>query len=375
MDWQFYFRSRQGEMVQTLKKLVELESPTLDKKAVDACSESVVKEMASLGLKVKRMPQKEVGDFYLIEYSPAAKAEDKPILLLGHTDTVWPVGTLEKMPFYIEGDKIYGPGALDMKSGLVSAIYALKAMASLGLSPRRKIWFFLNSAEETGHEESHKKIAELARRCGLVLCLEPGLPGGVLKVERKGRLVVRIDCHGRSAHASTPEKGINAIEELIFQLNQLKKIKIKGLTANIGLIGGGEKANVVPEQAWAVCDFRFWLKEDLARLKSFLRELKPTKKEAKVKASVLSLTPPMEFGPASRALFEKAKSMAREMGLEIFPGKSGGGSDASIAAGLGLPALDGLGPEGEGIHARHEHLMLPSLIQKTALLTRLLLEL
>ncbi|MBC7363974.1 MAG: M20/M25/M40 family metallo-hydrolase [Candidatus Aminicenantes bacterium] len=279
------------------------------------------------------------------------------------------------MPFYIEGEKIYGPGTLDMKAGLVSAIYALKAMVKLGLSPKRKIWFFLNSAEETGYEESHKKIAELARRSGLVLCLEPGLPGGTLKVERKGRLVVKLECFGKSAHASTPEKGVSAVEELIFQLQQIQKIKIKGLTLNIGLIGGGEKANVVPEQAWAVCDFRFWLKEDLARLKSYLRDLKPAAKPARVKVSVLSYTPPMEFNSASRALFEKARTMAREMGFDIFPGKSGGGSDASIAASVGLPALDGLGPEGEGIHARHEHLLLPSFIQKTALLTRLLLEL
>lgn len=375
MDWLFYFRSRQGEMIQTLKNLVKLESPTIDKNAVDRCSEGVIKEMAGLGVKIKRMPQKETGDFYLIEYIPAATTEGKPILLLGHTDTVWPVGTLDKMPFYIEGEKIYGPGVLDMKAGLVSAIYAIKAIISLGLNPRRKIWFFLNSAEETGNDESHKKISELARKSGLVLCLEPGLPGGTLKVERKGRLVVKIDCSGTSAHASTPEKGVNAIEELIFHLNNLKKIKIKGLTCNIGLIGGGEKANVVPEKAWAVCDFRFWRKDDLVHLKSFLRELKPAKKEARVKTTILSFTPPMEFGPASRALFEKAKALAREVGLEIFPGKSGGGSDASIASSLGLPALDGLGPEGEGMHARHEHLILPTFIQKTALLTKLLLEL
>jgi len=174
MDWLFYFRSRQGEMIRTLKNLVQLESPTIDKKAVDRCSEAIIKEIDNLGLKIKKIPQKETGDFYLIEYSLGSKPKDKPILLLGHTDTVWPVGTLEKMPFYIEGDKIYGPGALDMKAGLVSAIFALKAMVSLSQEPRRKIWFFLNSAEETGNEESHKKISELARKSGLVLCLEPG---------------------------------------------------------------------------------------------------------------------------------------------------------------------------------------------------------
>jgi|YelNatPaOPRAMG01_1025707.scaffolds.fasta_scaffold05117_11 glutamate carboxypeptidase len=376
MDYQLYFQSLKGEMVRFLKTLVNLESPTSDKKAVDRCSAAVVKEVANLGLKIKRMPQKEIGDLYIFEYFSGEKEKAaKPLLVLAHIDTVWPVGTLNRMPFYISEDKIFGPGALDMKAGVVAAVFALKAIHNLSLKPARKIWFFLNSAEETGDEESHRQIALLAKRAGAVLCLEPALPGGALKVQRKGRLVIKIECFGKSAHASTPEKGYNAIEELIYQLNKLKKLKIPGMSLNIGLIGGGEKANVVPEKAWAIGDLRFWTSSDLDKIKAFLRELRPSSKEAKIKTSIASFTPPMEFTRNSRVLFERAKSLAAEMGIELLPGKSGGGSDASIASHLGIPALDGLGPEGEGMHAENEHLLLSSLIQRTALLTKLLVEL
>jgi len=376
MDFQPYFKSQQGEMIRFLKTLVQLESPTSDKKAVDKCSAEVLRQVENLGVKIKRIPQKETGDLYLLEFDyTSGQAKGKPILVLTHIDTVWPIGTINKMPFYIEGIKIFGPGALDMKAGIVSVIFALKAIRNLGLKPKRKIWLFINSAEETGSEESHKQIALLAKKAELVLCLEPGLPGGALKLQRKGRLVVRIECTGKSAHASTPEKGLNAIEELMIQLQKLKKLKISGMSLNIGLIGGGEKANVVPEKAWAICDLRFWTSQDLDKIKFFIRELQPAHKGAKIKASLQSFTPPMEFTSASKKLFAKAKAIAETMNIELLPGRSGGGSDASIASHVGTPALDGLGPEGEGMHAAHEHLLLPSFLQRTALLTKLLLEL
>lgn len=376
MDFLRYFRSRQGEMVRLLKNLVQLESPTSEKKAVDRCCAEVLKHLTGLGGLVKKFPQKEIGDLHLVEFGwPGAKPSGGPILILTHIDTVWPLGTIDRMPFYLAGDKVFGPGALDMKAGIVMSVFALGAISNLGVRPRRKIWLFINSAEETGNDESHRQIAALARKAGLVLCLEPGLPGGTVKVQRKGRVVVRIDCSGRQAHASTPDKGVNAIEELMAQLQKLKKLKIKDLSLNIGLIGGGEKANVVPEKAWAICDLRFWTSQDLNNLKSYLRELRPALKGARVKASLQSFTPPMEFSPASRQLFNRAREIASSLGMDLVPGRSGGGSDASIASHLGLPCLDGLGPEGEGMHAPHEHLLLPTMIQRTALLTRLLLEL
>lgn len=376
MDFLRYFKSQQGEMVKFLKTLVQLESPTSEKKAVDRCSAEVVKRLASQGVKIKKFPQKEIGDLYLIEYGAAkTRTGAEPILLLTHIDTVWPVGTIEKMPFYLAGDKVFGPGALDMKAGIVQAVFSLAAINSLGAVPKRKIWLFINSAEETGNDDSHRQIAALARKAGLVLCLEPSLPGGAIKVQRKGRVVVKIDCLGKAAHASTPEKGVNAIDELMSQLQRFKKLKIREVSLNIGLIGGGEKANVVPEKAWALCDLRFWTSRDLDQIKSYLREMKPVLKGARVKASLQSFTPPMEFHRASRGLFERVRQLAASMGLDLIPGRSGGGSDASIASHLGRPCLDGLGPEGDGMHAVYEHLLLPSLVQRTALLTRLLLEL
>ncbi|MBC7349491.1 MAG: M20/M25/M40 family metallo-hydrolase [Candidatus Aminicenantes bacterium] len=376
MDFLRYFKSQQGEMVKFLKTLVQLESPTSEKKSVDRCSAEVMKRLAGLGVKVKRFPQKEIGDLYLIEYAAAkTKTGAEPILLLTHIDTVWPVGTIEKMPFYLAGDKVFGPGALDMKAGIVQAVFSLAAINNLGAVPNRKIRLFINSAEETGNDDSHRQIAALAKKAGLVLCLEPGLPGGAIKVQRKGRVVVKIECFGRAAHASTPDKGLNAIDELMTQLQRLKKLKIKDMSLNIGLIGGGEKANVVPEKAWAICDLRFWSSQDLDQIKSYLREMKPGLRGARVKASLQSFTPPMEFHRASRELFERARQLAASLGLKLIPGRSGGGSDASIASHLGRPCLDGLGPEGEGMHAAHEHLLLPSFVQRTALLTRLLLEL
>ncbi len=376
MDFLRYFRSRQGEMLRLLKNLVQLESPTSDKKAVDRCSAEVLKQLSGLGARVKKFPQKEIGDLHLVEFGwPGTRAFRNPILVLTHIDTVWPLGTIDKMPFYLSGDRVYGPGVLDMKAGIVMAVFAMAAIVNLGAIPRRQVWLFLNSAEETGNDESHRQIAALARKAGLVLCLEPGLPDGTIKVKRKGRVVVRIDCTGRQAHASTPDKGINAIEELILQLQKLKKLKIKEMSLNVGLIGGGEKANVVPEKAWAICDLRFWTSQDLHTLKSYLRELRPAMKGAKIKASLQSFTPPMEFSPSSRLLFNQAREIASSLGIDLKPGQSGGGSDASIASHLGLPCLDGLGPEGDGMHAPHEHLLLTTMIQRTALLTRLLLEL
>lgn len=363
-------------MISRLKTLVQLESPTSDKKAVDNCSAAVISELNQLGAKIKKIPQKEIGDLFLVEYSAGPmKDSEKPLLILTHIDTVWPVGTIERMPFYLIADRLYGPGALDMKAGVVSAIMALKTINSLGLEPKRKIWLFINSAEETGHEGAHREISLLAKKAANVLCLEPALPGGALKMERKGRLVIKIEASGRSAHASTPEKGINAIEELIDQWLKLKKLKINGLTINLGLIGGGEKANVVPEKAWAMVDLRFWTGRDLTRIKSFLRTLKATSRLAKIKTSIVSFTPPMEFSPASRKLFARTSTIASSLGLHLEAGRSGGGSDGSIASQVGVPVLDGLGPAGEGIHALDEHLFLPSFIERTALLTMLLLEL
>jgi glutamate carboxypeptidase len=373
MDFLLYFRSRQGEMIHLLKQITALESPTEDKKAVDACSAFVAKEFKKIGGRITTLPQKEIGDLTVVEYAPGrVKDADDETLVLTHIDTVWPVGKIAKMPFYVSGEKLYGPGVLDMKSGLVMLVFALSTLRSLNLKPRKRITILINSAEETGHPSAHEVIRRMAKRASHVLCLEPALPGGALKLERKGRLVVRMDVRGRAAHGGTPDKGINAIEELSAQLQRLKRLRTGDTTINIGLVGGGEKPNIVAEHAWAILDIRFWKVRDREKILRALKDLKPALHGARLKCSVESMTPPMEKTKASLRLFDEAKDIAASIGLSLRGGKSGGGSDASIAAGLGIPALDGLGPDGDGLHAEHEHLLLPSFVERTALLTRLL---
>ena len=376
MDFNLYFKSRQGEMVHLLKNIVSRESPSQDKKAVDACSAFVAAEFKKTGAKITRFPQKKVGDLHLAEFQGHAKSpEEKRALILTHIDTVWPVGKIEKMPFYISGDKVYGPGVLDMKSGLVEAIFALRALHQLSLRPARRIAVFINSAEEIGADASREVISRLSGGAGLVLCLEPALPGGGLKTQRKGRVVVRLEVKGKAAHAGTPGKGVNAIEVLVDQLHHLKKLASGGVTLSVDLIGGGEKANVVAEEAWAVMDIRFWNSLQKDRIIGAFRHLKPGTSGAKFKFQVESLTPPMEKTKPSVRLFQQAKKVASAMAIPLTEGRTGGGSDASIASSLGVATLDGLGPDGNGIHAENEHILLSSLVQRTALLTELLLQL
>ncbi|MCK7480406.1 MAG: M20 family metallopeptidase [Candidatus Moduliflexus flocculans] len=376
MDFRLYFRSRQGELVHLLKQLVLLESPTQDKKAVDACSSFAARELKRVGCRITVHPQKEVGDLVVAEFAPGRlKDADDEILVLTHVDTVWPVGKIVKMPFYVQGNRIYGPGVLDMKGGLAMVLAALRALQALNAKPQKRITVLVNSAEETGQGAAAEVIRKLARKASLVLCLEPALAGGALKLERKGRLVVRMDVHGRSAHAGTPEKGVSAVEELVAQIAKFKRLRAGETTVNVGLIGGGEKANVVAESAWATLDVRFWKAADRDRVLKILREAVPALRGARIKITVESTTPPMEKTKASEKLFLRAQGIAAGLGIALKGGKTGGGSDASIAAGLGVPTLDGLGPDGDGLHAEHEHLLLPSLIERTALLTELLKDL
>jgi len=324
MDFNRYFASRRGELLNTLKKAVALESPTSDKKAVDACSGFVVAEFRKSGARITRFAQKDIGDLHLVEYAPGAlKSEPEQILVLTHVDTVWPVGKIGTMPYYVSGEKVFGPGALDMKAGLVMALFALCTLRQLNVAPKKKIAVFINSAEETGNEAAHAVIRDLARKSSLVLCLEPALPGGALKLERKGRLVVRLEARGKAAHAGSPEKGVNAIEELAAQIVRLKKIRTGEVTANVGVCAGGEKANVVPDSATAMLDVRFWRSADREKVKTYFRELQPVIKGAKIKSVLESPTPPMEKSNASQELFVHACGIAAGLRQSLTGGKTG----------------------------------------------------
>jgi len=375
MDFFRYFELQKGKMVEFLREAVRFESPSGDKKAVDACSSFIIRELKKIGLKITRFPQEKTGDLYLAHYPPDIEKRKEQILLLTHADTVWPVGKIQKMPFYIKGNRIFGPGALDMKAGLAMVVFSLRALKQLNIRPKKRIAVFINSAEEVGSEASSRAIKSLAKKSACVLCLEPALPGGGLKIQRKGRLVIRLETKGKAAHAGTPEKGINAIEELMLQLQCIKKLETKETTINIGLIGGGEKPNVVAEQAWTVLDIRLWQNDEKEKVVDFLSQLSPMLKGARIKFITESLTPPMEKTKANAEVLFQARRIASSLGMVLSAGKTGGGSDASIASSLGVPTLDGLGPDGDGIHAENEHLILPSLVQRTALLAALLVRL
>ena len=376
MDFYRYYKSRQGEMLNFLKELVNLESPSQDKKAVDKCSSFIVNEFKKTGAKATRLRQKEVGDLYHVEYPFVSTKERKEqLLILLHCDTVWPVGTLDKRPFYVSGNKVYGPGVLDMKAGIVMAVFCLRTLNKLNIQLEKKIAIFINSAEEIGYKASYEVIQSLARKSNSVLCLEPALPGGALKTQRKGRMVISLKTKGKAAHAGTPHKGTNAIEELTLQIYRLRKLRTKETTLNIGLISGGQKANIVPEEASVTLDIRFWKNTDKEKITNYFKQINPILPGAKIRYAIESVTPPMEKTNSSTALLDQVKEIAATLGLSLKTGKAGGGSDASIASNMGVATLDGLGPDGDGIHAQNEHLLISSLVERTALLTEILSQL
>lgn len=374
MEFLQYYSKRQGEILRLLKNLVELESPSSSKAAVDRCSDFVLKNFHGTGAKIRSFTQREIGDLHLISYPPRHKNPDR-ILVLCHLDTVWPVGKLLTMPFRIEKNKAFGPGVLDMKAGVVMIIEAIRAISALRLTPRMRIQVFLDSFEERGHAAVARKIRQVARSSSAVLCLEPSIPGGALKLRRKGRMVVRIEITGKAAHAGNPSAGTSAIDELLHQLKAIYRLRSQSLTINTGKIAGGDTANVVAPRAEAVLDIRLWNEAQSRRVKTALNNLRPVRPEARLKITIEQEVPALEHGPDSAALFRKAVRIAGRMGMELKGGRTGGGSDASIAAQEGVPVLDGLGPDGDGIHAEHEHMLIPSLIERTALLTELLLRL
>jgi glutamate carboxypeptidase len=362
-------KTYQDGMIGFLKELVCLESPTQTKAAVDKCSARLVGELKKLGAAVTRYPQKKRGDLFAADFpGPETFA---PLMVLLHIDTVWPVRTLEKMPFSIQENHIYGPGVLDMKAGSVMTVFALKYLRDNHLKPSRPIRVFINSSEEMPWKEADILITGLAEQAGPVLCLEPALPGGGIKYQRKGRMTLRVSARGKSAHAANPEKGHNAIELLMDTLSKVKNLRGDGVTVNIGRIRGGGKLNIVPERATAGLEIRYWTMEKAQAVKKALQGMEKTEAEKKVKISLLTQTPPMEHSEAGDHLFHQTKKIASKLGLRLARGKSGGGSDASVASAAGAAVLDGLGPEGEGMHADHEHLIISSWLERTALLAEL----
>ena len=366
-----HFSPRTGAMLDLLRRLVEIESPSADKAAVDRLVDLVAEEARALGLDVTRVAQKECGDHLLVRWG----AGEGGFLLLCHLDTVWPLGTLASRPWRVEGERAFGPGCYDDKASAAIILTALAGMREMGLAPNRPLTVLFNSDEESGSRSSRPLIEAEAARAAVVFCVEPALADGALKVWRKGTGYYTVTAIGRAAHAGAdPETGINAIEELAHQVLRLQALNdpASGTTVNVGYIEGGTRSNVVPAQAQARVDVRVRTKAEAARMDAAIRALQPVLPGARLLVESGPSRPPMEESPLTLLPFQRAREIAASLGLTLTAGGTGGASDANFCAALGIPTLDGLGAVGDKAHSSDEYVLIPSLPQRAALLAALL---
>src|SRR5271169_1285378 len=369
-------RGRQGAMVKLLGEFVRCESPSHVKRAVDACAEMVAGEWRRRGAAVRILRQRERGNHVRAEIWDGAGRAGGQIMVLGHTDTVYPLGTLTKMPFRVTQGRAWGPGTFDMKGGIVLALHAVDALRALGIRPKKRFVFLWTSDEEIGSESSRRAIEQEARRSDAVLVLEPAYGReGRLKTQRKGVGGAEIIVTGRSAHAGIdPEKGVNAVHELALQIARLMKMNDprRGITIQATVVQGGTASNVVPAEARAHLDLRYIRAADARATERKLRNLRPTLKGARVEVRGGADRPPLERTAAVRKLFAAAQSLMQQMGLPLGEASTGGGSDGSFTAALGVPTLDGLGALGDGAHSPREHVVIRRLPERAALIAGLL---
>ncbi|MBI4492171.1 MAG: M20 family metallopeptidase [Chloroflexi bacterium] len=375
-----YLSPRQAEMVRALGELVEHESPSLDKGLLDALAAALCARLEAVGAEAHRLANPGGGDHVQAVVRPAdpAAAATPPALVLCHFDTVWPAGTLREKPFQVEDGRARGPGVFDMKAGLVLLLFALAAIRDLRLALPRPVVALCTSDEEIGSPTSRALIEAAAGAAAYALVLESPLAGGVLKTARKGVGHFVLEVHGRAAHAGLePEKGISAVTELAHQVLRLQELSdpSRGTTVNVGVVRGGSRANVVAARAEAEIDVRVTTLAEAEWVARIIRGLEPRLSGARLEVRGGLNRPPMERTEAVAALFQRAQSIGRSLGLELAEGSAGGASDGNFTAALGLPTLDGLGALGDGAHADHEHVLVDSLPSRAALLAALLLRL
>jgi glutamate carboxypeptidase len=369
----FNFEDHTPSMVAQLKQLVEIETPSHDKSALDRIGEFVSSECCRLGALVKVHPQRETGNLIEAHWG----AGPNGILLLAHMDTVHPIGTIERMPFREAGGRIMGPGTEDMKGGIVIGLTAITALVEEHHLPARTVTALFTSDEEIGSPSSRSLIEALARQSALVLVLEPAMPDGAIKTWRKGVGDFSVTVRGRAAHAgSGHQEGRNAIEELARQVLAIQKLTDydQGTTLNVGIIRGGTVTNVVPEEATAEVDLRVMKPGEAERIIDALHALKPTLDGTTIEVSGELNRPPMPSDERMKTTFEKARTLAAVIGLEIRASGTGGASDANFVAPLGIPVLDGLGAVGDGEHSEREYIYRDSLPERAKLLTAILRE-
>ena len=352
-----------------LKLLVDTESPSHEKTAVDRVGVIVAKEARNLGAEIEIVQNIETGDHVIARW----KGEGKPILLVCHMDTVFPLGTIEAFPYREEEGKIMGPGVSDMKASIAISLGAIEEAHRMGTT--RAITLLCTSDEEIGSTTSRELIQNLAKESELVFVMEPALVDGSLKTWRKGGGGFNVKVRGRAAHAGGDhEKGRNAIEEMAHQVLAIQKMTdyTKKTTLNVGVIHGGTVSNVVPDYAEVEVDVRILQPEEWERIEGLMMNLKPVLDGTSVEVTGSLNRGPMPFDDLMQSTFGKAKTIAAEIGIDLKAGGTGGVSDANLVAPLGIPVLDGLGAIGEGYHSEREYIFAGSLAQRVKLISTLL---
>jgi glutamate carboxypeptidase len=366
-----FCRAQQPWLIDTIESLVRLESPTDDKAAVDRCGIELQNRLESIGGRVSRLSRPQRGDHLLAEFGCGSNQ----LLLLGHFDTVWPVGQLSRMPMKFEDGRLYGPGVFDMKAGIAIAMLATRALLETGTPIGQRITMLWTTDEEVGSESSRSAIEDEAKRSAAVLVLEPSLPGGALKTARKGCGGYEVVVRGVSAHAGIePQKGASAVQELarqILTINGLQDLD-RGRLVNVVQVRGGVRSNVIPDEARAVVDVRVPTVNDGLDLDRAMVGLQPVDPRTRITVTGGLNRPPLERTAAVARLYDQARAVARELGTDLAEGSTGGGSDGNFTAALGVPTLDGLGAVGDGAHAQHEYVEIAALADRAALVAGLM---
>jgi glutamate carboxypeptidase len=364
-------------MRKMLTELVRIESPSGYPEGVNQAVDWVVAAVGGLGGRVRRHRALGYGDLLELRFGKPRRGA-KTVMLLGHLDTVWPVGTLRTMPLRSEGGRLFGPGVLDMKAGVVMVIAALRALDAIPGALHSEVVLLLNSDEEVGSEASRPLTEKLARQARAVFVLEPAQgEQGAYKTARKGVGHYRLEVFGRAAHSGVDfTAGHSAVLELARQLERIAGLTNldRGITLNPGVIGGGTQANVIAAQAWAEIDVRVKTKGDGDRIERRLRALRPVDRHCRLELSGGLNRPPMERTAATVRLFRRAQGLARQLGIDLEEAATGGGSDGNFTSGLGVPTLDGMGAIGNGAHAADEAIQLSSLVPRATLLAGMIAE-
>jgi glutamate carboxypeptidase len=370
-----FCRAEREWVLETAEALVRLESPTTDKAAVDRCGDELARRLERIGGRVTRLAGGGRGDHVRAEFGPAAAGQ---VLLLGHFDTVWPVGQLDRMPLVRSNGRLHGPGVFDMKAGIALALLAVRALLEVGAPLSRRIVMLWTTDEEMGSGASRAAIEADATASAAVLVLEPSLPGGALKTARKGCGGYEIVVRGVAAHAGIePEKGASAVQELahlVLAVNALQDLAL-GVSVNVVQVAGGSRSNVIPDEARAVVDVRAPTAAAARAVDTVLRGLSPSDPRTSVEVSGGFDRPPLERSAGVARLYDQARAVAGALGFDLREGATGGGSDGNLTAALGVPTLDGLGAVGDGAHALHEHVEIASLPDRAALVAGLILTL